>query len=95
MVGLGFELGIKIGLVPNPVFAQGRTWWAVEVDAQPHASLVVSVFRNGQAGDAGVQLNAGRTRGAAEYRLPQGQYMVRARDLHTDSDTVCNIAHYV
>ncbi len=92
MVGLGFELGIKIGLVPNPVFAQGRTWWAVEVDAQPHASLVVSVFRNGQAGDAGVQLNAGRTRGAAEYRLPQGQYMVRARHAHKLSDTVCDTA---
>ena len=43
----------------------------------PHSALVVSVFRHGSAGDPGVQLNAGRTRGAAEYRLPQGQYMVR------------------
>lgn len=57
---------------------QAHTWWAVTVDAQPHTSLVVSVFRNGKVGDPGVQLNAGRTRGAAEYRLPQGQYMVRA-----------------
>ena len=59
--------------------AQAHTWWAVEVDAQPHASLVVSIFRSGPVGDPGVQLNAGRTRGAAEYRLPQGQYMVRTR----------------
>ncbi|KAK9846364.1 hypothetical protein WJX81_002431 [Elliptochloris bilobata] len=57
---------------------QGRKWWALEVDAMPHSSLVVSVFRHGQTGDPGVQLNAGRTRGAAEYRLPQGQYMVGA-----------------
>ena len=56
---------------------QGRKWWALEVDAMPHSVLVVSVFRHGSAGDPGVQLNAGRTRGAAEYRLPQGQYMVR------------------
>lgn len=63
--------------VKSPGHAQGRKWWALEVDAHPRSALVVSVFRHGTAGDQSVQLNAGRTRGAAEYRLPQGQYMVR------------------
>ena len=56
----------------------------------PHSALVVSVFRHGSVGDPGMQLNAGRTRGAAEYRLPQGQYMVHKALDPVQPHTLCS-----